>query len=119
MHGALYGPTNAQVLAERLEIDLLVLIGKSRPAPDHKCTGYLCEVGRQVSRNTVREIVLLRIIVEVRKGKDDKRQAGSDIGPGRCLSLCLLRFLQSISADRLPDIPIDDEAGGHQTGDRS
>ena len=45
--------------------------------------------------------------------------SGERIGPGRRLSPCLLPFLQNLSADRLPDIPIDDQAGGHHTDDRS
>ena len=114
MHGALHRPSNTKVLAERLEIDLLILIGKSRPAPDHECIGHLCEVGRQVSRNTVSEIILLWIIVEVRKWQHDKRQARNNGGPNRSFSLCLLPVLKNLGADRLPDVPKTKEAAGHR-----
>jgi hypothetical protein len=39
LHRPLYGPANAKVLAERLKIDLLVLISKGRPAPDTNAPG--------------------------------------------------------------------------------
>jgi len=71
-HRPLYGPANAKVLAERLKIDLLVLISKGRPAPDHKRARHSREIGCQIGRDGVGEIVLLRIVVEVREWQDNE-----------------------------------------------
>ena len=66
-------PADAKVLAERPKVDLLVLVCKGRSASDDERAGHSREVGRQIDRNAVGEIVLLRIVVEVREWQDDER----------------------------------------------
>ena len=100
---------DAEILAERLKVDLLVFVCKSRSAPDDERAGHLREIGRQVGRNAVGEIVLLGIVIEVREWQDDERQAGNDVGPGRSLPLRLLAFGKHVCAERLPHIPVADE----------
>jgi hypothetical protein len=102
-------PADAKVLAERPKVDLLVLVCEGRSASDDKRAGHLREIGRQIGRNAVGEIVLLRIVVEVREWQDDERQTGSNVGPGRSLPLRLLTFRKHVCAERLPHIPVADE----------
>ncbi|MET4118376.1 hypothetical protein ABIB85_004825 [Bradyrhizobium sp. JR1.5] len=118
LHGALYRPPDAKVLAERLEIDLLIPIGESRPAPDHECIGHLREVGRQIGRNAIGEIVLLCIVVEVGEWQDNERQTGSNVGPGRSLFLRFLAFRKHVCAERLPNSPVADESARECTHGR-
>jgi hypothetical protein len=66
-HRALHCPPDAEILPERLDVDRLVFVCEGRPTPDHECAGNLREIGSQVGRNGVSEIVLLRIVVEVRE----------------------------------------------------
>jgi hypothetical protein len=40
---------------------------KARATADYERAGHLREIGRQISRNAVGEIILLRIVVEVRE----------------------------------------------------
>ena len=77
------------------------------------------EIGCQIRRNGVGEIVQLWISVEVRKWQNHERQAGSGVGPGRCFALRLLRLPKYIGADRLPDIPVTDEASGDRANGRN
>ena len=74
-HRALYCPPDAELLAECLKVDLLVFICKSCSAPNDERAGHLREIGRQVGRNAVGEIVLLGIVIEVREWQDDERRA--------------------------------------------
>ncbi len=64
-----------QLVADLLRIDPLVLISERGVTRDHEHIRKSRQIGCQILRDPVREILLLTIVAEVRKGQDDDRQA--------------------------------------------
>jgi hypothetical protein len=44
LHGSLHGPPDRQLIAEHLEIDLLILVIKGSTAPDHERARHSAEI---------------------------------------------------------------------------
>jgi len=44
LHGSLHGPPDRQLIAEHLEIDLLILVSKGSTAPDHERARHSAEI---------------------------------------------------------------------------
>jgi hypothetical protein len=65
---------DAEFAADLLHVDRFTLIGKGGAAGDHKASGNAREIGRQVVRDPIGEIFLIRIIRQVLKRQHDDRQ---------------------------------------------
>jgi hypothetical protein len=66
---------HAQLAADLLRVNRLVPVCECGIARDHEHILEPREIGREVLGDPVREILLLPVVAEVRKGQDDDRQA--------------------------------------------
>ena len=82
LHRAFEDIAHAQFLADLLGVDVLALEGEGGVARDHEAVADAREVGREVLRDAVGEIILAWIAREVREGQHhDGKMRG--VGP-RC-----------------------------------
>jgi hypothetical protein len=96
-----------------------VLVGKGGLASDDKRAMPLRKISCQIGRDGVGEIVLFRIVVEVREWQDNERQSRSEVGPVCCLSLRIRPALKNVGADRLSGIQITDKTTGNSSDGRN
>ena len=69
LHRAFEHVAHAQLLADRLGVDALALVGEGRVAGDHEAVADAREVGGQVVGDAVGEIILARIAGEIGEGQ--------------------------------------------------
>src|SRR6516162_4893378 len=78
---------DAEFAADLSHVNGFALVGEGSGAGDYEAAGNAREVAGQVIGDPVGEILLLRIVRQVRKWQDDDRQAGC--GPPRlCMTAC-------------------------------
>ena len=80
LHRAFEHIAHAELLADRLGVDALALVGEGGVAGDDEAVADARQVGRQVLGDAVGEIVLRRIAGEVRERQHDHREM---LGLGR------------------------------------
>ena len=66
---------HAQLAADLLRVDRLVLIGERGIARDHEHIRDPRQIGRQILGDPVGEILLIRVVAEIGEGQHDDRQA--------------------------------------------
>ena len=78
LHRALQHIAHAQVLADRLGVDRLALVGEGRVARDHELAGDgagdTCEAGGQFIGERVDEVILRRIAAKIGEGQHHDRK---------------------------------------------
>src|SRR5262249_19602252 len=71
LHRAFETVAHAEVVAYLLGVDALALKGKHSIASDHKAVADARQIGRQILRNAIGEIILVWIAREVRERQHD------------------------------------------------
>ena len=75
LDAALEDIADVQVAPDRLHVEQLALVRERRVAGDHDGASNSRKIGRQVLRDPVDEMLLLRVAAEIGEGQDDHRKA--------------------------------------------
>jgi len=118
LHRALHRPPDPQLVAERLRINLLNLVGEGSAAPDYRSARHLPEIGGQVGRNAINKIVLFRIIVQIGEWQDNQREPGDGTGLGGRIFMQALTLMKDFGLNHLPGVPVPRQAADN-CADRS
>ena len=83
LNAALQHIADVQLAPEPSQIDGLALVGESGVAPDHERASHPREIGREVLRDPVDEMLLLLAAAEIGEWQDDDREARRALSAGR------------------------------------
>jgi len=74
--------THAELAADLLRIDRLVLVGEGAIARDYEHASDPRQIGRQILGDAVGKVLLVGVFAEIGKRQHDNRQARRDEGLG-------------------------------------